>query len=208
MNVSFTTTACSRPEILRKTYESFSSNLTGIDFSKSTLYINIDPVPEAEKQQATLEVAKSFFGNVVHRTPDKPNFTAAVNWLWSQADSDYIFHLEDDWELLRSIGMNDVLKRFDDPDILEVAFRAYKYPYKSLCLSPSVWRKSLYKRFAGKLNEELNPEVQLRVDGIFPKNITCMGKRPIIKDTGRPWLSKSDFQRPKTKARFTSWEKK
>ena len=46
MELEFTTTACNRPEILEKTYKSFTTNLKDINFNKSTLYINIDPSPD------------------------------------------------------------------------------------------------------------------------------------------------------------------
>lgn len=208
MNISFTTTACCRPELLRKTYNSFYENIKGIDFSKITLYINIDPLPDVKNRDETLEVAKKYFKNVIYRFPETPNFTSAINWLWSNADTDYIFHLEDDWILTSPVHIEDIVNRFDENEVMEVALRAYPYEYKKLCLSPSFWRKSLYKRFAGHLDENKNPEVQLRVKGISPDNISCIGEYPIVKDIGRGWLSDSKFKRPITKSVFTSWEKK
>ena len=48
MNINFTTTATVRPDILEKTYKSFTNKLVGIDFSKTTIYINIDLLPNTK----------------------------------------------------------------------------------------------------------------------------------------------------------------
>lgn len=206
MNVSFTTTATCRPEILRETYRSFSENLKDLDFSNVTLYINIDPVPDGSLAQDTLEVAQAHFGRVVHRFSEKGNFTAAVNWLWSTASTDYIFHLEDDWTLDRPVSMDELMSHFENPKVMQVALRAYPYEYKKLCLSPSIWSKTLYKRFAGKLVETSNPEVQLRTDFVNSDMIRCVGSKPVIFDIGRKWLDEQGLKRGKIKNLFTTWE--
>ena len=205
-SISFTTTATCRPEILRKTYQSFSEHLKDLDFSDATLYINIDPLPDPKLRETTLEIARGHFGRVIHRFPEKPNFTSAVNWLWTTAETDYIFHLEDDWKMNSPLSINDILDQFKDPQVMEVALRAYPYPYKVLCLSPSVWSKSLYKKFAGKLDESMNPEVQLREDFVKSSMVRCIGKGAIISDIGRDWLAKQGLTRGKVKNQFTTWE--
>lgn len=206
-NISFTTTATCRPDLLASTYKSFTNNLHGIDLKNTTLYINIDPLPQREYQEETLKVAKEYFGVVNCNMPETPNFTAAINWLWNNADTEYIFHLEDDWLLTKAVDMQEIMKLFKD-DVMEVALRAYKYEYKKLCLSPSIWSKALYGKFAGTLDETKNPEIQLRQDFVSPSNIACFGKHPIVKDIGRSWLSDTGLRRPKTKVNFTSWESK
>ena len=47
--MEFITTACNRPSVLNVTYDLFTKRLKNIDFKKSTLYINIDPIVAAEK---------------------------------------------------------------------------------------------------------------------------------------------------------------
>lgn len=207
MKLAFTTTATCRPEIIRKTYHSFVKNLKGVDFSKTTLYINIDPSPDKKIREETLDVAKCFFGRVVHRFPEVPNFTSAVNWLWATAESDYIFHLEDDWCLTKEIHIDDIYGQFENPEVKQVALRAYSYKYEKLCLSPSVWAKDVYKNFANKLDEKQNPEIQLRTDFVSPKMIRCVGKKPIVKDIGRKWLSGQGLNKGNKKCNFTSWSK-
>jgi hypothetical protein len=205
MSISFTTTATCRPEILRETLRSFNENLRDLDFSETTLYINIDPLPDASLQEDTLEIARGHFGRVHHRFTKKGNFTAAVNWLWDTAPTDYVFHLEDDWRLDRPVSINELLSHFEDPNVMQVALRAYPYDYKKLCLSPSVLSSKITKRFAGKLDESVNPEVQLRADFVKPEMIRVVGSKPVIFDIGRKWLEGQGLSRGQVKNHFTTW---
>lgn len=211
--LSFTTTSLARPEILEQTYASFLNNIEGADMSKCTLYINIDPIPYSNKigslQKSTLAVAKKYFNNVVYRLPEQPNFTDAVNWCWSSAETPYIFQLEDDWILLKKININNILSLFNKKSALEVILRAYTAKYTKLALSPSIWKYDLYKTFAGNLEITRNPEVQLR-DACFAsafnqKNIIVEGKdNPVVKDIGRKWL-KSKGLKKLGKAKFIQY---
>jgi len=198
--MAFTTTALSRPEILEQTYKSFFTNIEGINISKCILYINIDPVPNSKLQQNTLAVAKKYFNNVIYRLPKQPNFTDAVNWCWSSAETPYIFQLEDDWVLLEKININNIFNLFDKTGALEVILRAYTTRYTKLALSPSVWKYDLYKVFAGKLDVSKNPEVQLRssrfAEKFTKKNIITVGKNIIVKDIGRKWLELKGLKKP------------
>jgi hypothetical protein len=199
--ISFCTTALSRPDIIDQTYKSFTKNIKNLDLSSCILYINIDPIPNDEKlQQETLEVAKKYFNNVIHRIPNEPNFTVAINYCWESAETPYIFHLEDDWVLTKEIDINEVMRFFGNSNKLEVIFRAYSYKYTKLVLSPSIWKYDLYKIFAGNLKTSLNPEVQLRdkrfADFFNQDSIVAIGNKPIIKDIGREWLFSKNLKKP------------
>ena len=198
--LSFTTTALSRPEILDKTYKSFLNNIKGENISKCTLYINIDPVPNNKLQQDTLIVAKKYFKNIIYRMPEQPNFSDAINWCWSNAKTPYIFHLEDDWLLLKEIDINNIFSLFNKTKALEVILRAYNTKYNKLALSPSIWKSSLYKIFAGKLDININPEVQLRdkkfAHAFTKNNIIVEGRNVIVKDIGRNWLKNKGLKKP------------
>lgn len=198
--ISFTTTALARPEILEQTYKSFSNNIEGLDMSECTLYINIDPVPNNKLQEETLLVVKKYFNNVSYRMPEQPNFTNAVNWCWSSANTPFIFHLEDDWILLKKINISSIFDLFDKMGALEVILRAYATKYNKLALSPSIWKHSLYKTFAGKLDVNINPEIQLRnkkfAKSFCKKNIMTTEKHIIVKDIGRDWLKNKGLKKP------------
>jgi len=222
--MDFTTPATVRPEIVDATYSSFSKNLKGIDLKKCRLFINIDPLPNGVNRKGITEVAKKYFKKVYPNYPEKPNFTAACNWVWSHAETEYIFHLEDDWLLLEKVSVPKLLKYFGTHSkLMEVALRAYNYHYSVCPLSPCVMHRKYYKAVAGNLNEEINPEIQLRGrkfgiempshdSKISPKGNVIVypeeRKRIIVKDIGREWLKNSRFKKPKGKSRFISWEKK
>ena len=208
MRLTVTTTATNRPDILAATYESFTSRMRGVDFSKSTLYLNVDPLPISSGRKAAIKVARRFFGNVVHRLPKKANFTSAVNWLWSQPSDEFIFHLEDDWELLENISINTLLGIFkSNPILYQVALRAYRYKYRKFCLSPSLIRRPLYKRMGGRLDESINPELQLRFQPAkMRKRVTAYPDVGIIvKDIGREWIHRFKLRKPSKKCKFISW---
>ena len=206
--LSFTTTALSRPEILEKTYKSFLSNIKGENISECTLYINIDPIPNNGLQQDTLIVAKKYFKNVIYRMSEQPNFSDAINWCWSNTKTPYIFHLEDDWILLKKININNIFDLFNKTKALEIILRAYNTKYKKLALSPSIWKFNLYKTFAGKLNININPEVQLRdkkfAHAFTKNNIIVEGKNVIVKDIGRDWLKNKGLKKP-VKSKFVRY---
>ena len=206
MDLSFCTTAMARPKIVNKTFKSFTGNISGIDFDKTTLYINIEPLPDPSMREDVIIVAHKYFGRVIYRTPDEANFTKAIEWLWGTATEEFIFHLEDDWALNKKVDINDMLDFFKEEDTKQVVFRAYKYAYNKMCLSPSIIRSSWAKRF--KFDTSLNPEVQLRRDFVKSVNIQVPHKKPVVSDIGRKWIKNADYKKPNHKSSFTSWEKK
>lgn len=217
MILDFTTTAMARPEIVEKTYQSFTSKLAGVDYRRSTLFINIDPLPSEGNRDAVVKVARKYFGKVVANQPRKPNFTAAINWLWSNATADYIFHLEDDWILTETVQIGKLMKYFGrEPELMTVALRAYKYHYDKIVLSPSLMKRDFYSRVGGKLDESINPEIQLRgrnfglvmpETGQRTKKVIAYPKRVICRDIGRKWIKGTGYTKP-PKAHFTSWDRK
>ncbi len=218
-DVVFTTTACVRPDILDETYRSFSSNMTDMDLKEYTLYINVDPMPQrtSHTQQDVVNVAEKYFGKVIANTPKEANFCRAIKWLWHQAQSKYVFHLEDDWSLLKPTLFSNILKRFVKYRGL-YQVRLNKNPKKKSAtrlygLSPCVCRKDFYEAVAKNLNPKRNPERQLRDVkswGIaqpskhrvmpFPKNET------IVKDIGRDWRVKHGMSKEINENKFIKWK--
>ncbi len=220
--MDFTTTAMARPMIVNKTYESFSRNLKGINLKNCRLFINVDPLPPDVKRKNVVKVARKYFGEVHANFPEKANYTAAYNWIWSKAETKYIFNLEDDWGLTKEISIESMLQYFEKyPKLMEVALRAYKYRYLSCPTSPSIMHERYYKAVGGKLNEKFNPESQLRGKNfgiempakslkisykgkiiVYPERV----KQVVLKDLGRLWLQRSNYAKPKmSKKLFTTW---
>ena len=225
MKMDFTTVAMARPDIVDRTFDSFSKNLRKINLRDCRLIINIDPLPEGNKRKEVVKVANKYFGEVIHNYPEKANFSAACNWVWSHADTTCIFHLEDDWVLKEPVNVRELLTFFEQHIKLQVVqLRAYRFTYNKIALSPCIMHKKLYQAMGGNLVENINPEVQMRGEkfGIimpYPtKKLTHKGKiitypkdkkRIILKDIGRSWIKKTEYTKQKVKkARFVTWEKK
>lgn len=190
MDLSVTTTATSRPEILERTYSSFCSHIEGL--SQCPLYLNIDSVPKGVNPEILVNISKKYFPNVHWQCPKKPNFTRAVHWLWKQANSAFIFHLEDDWEITENVSLDSLFDLFHANNRLLQIRLSHKVsigcPYG---LSPSIISYKFYKHFVGRLNYANNPEGQLKG---FPEpavqNITIQrypSDHIIIQDIGREW---------------------
>ncbi len=212
MSLEFTTTAMRRPEIIKMAYESFTENLTGIDWGNSTLYINIDPLPEGSKSSDVVDVAKEFFGNVAVRSPSVPNFTRAVQWLWSQVKGPYVFHLEDDWVLNCEIRIEElVAKILEDDACVQCSLRpSRKYTgyINKVSLSPSLLDGNFVRMFYSKFNLDVNPEVQLRSVRLEGGRSTLHKPDELsVTDIGRSWLRSSEYKRP-SKRGFVTWERK
>jgi len=214
MSITFTTTATNRPEVLDRTYASFNSNITGIRLKDCELVINVDPLPSSEKREEAVDIAKKYFGKVTASLPEKPNFTTAINTIWSLSSAAFIFNLEDDWLLTKPVNLDVIMQSMKkNPNCLQCVLRAYNYDYNKMALSPSIIKRKLYSQIAGKLDSSLNPEIQLRDTRITKyelnkKSIMVHGNKPIVRDIGREWIEKSGFKRPDKKAHFNAWVKK
>lgn len=199
MKIDVTTTAMPRPELLDKTYSSFVRH-TDIQFDR--LFLNVDSFPDMsaeerlEKSQACIDVAKKYFHEVISNITEVGCFPAAVKWCWQLADTDYILHLEDDWELFTDACLSDLLPMFT-PDIYQVSLRAYARQTPRFMLCPSLIRQDCYKAVAENLPADKNPEVWIRLQNRW-KSVTYPAipyDKIIIKDLGRDWLRDSKWVR-------------
>jgi hypothetical protein len=225
VKMDFTTTAVARPGVLDQTLSSFSKNLKGLNMKECRMVINIDPLPSNKNRDRVIKVAEKHFGDVLYRLPDKANFTAAYNWIWKNAETKYIFNLEDDWQLSKEIDVPFLMDYFHkNKKLLQVILRAYRYHYRTCALSPSIIHKRMYSAVGGNLDNNINPEAQLRGERfgirmphrgkigshglirVYPKKL----KTIIVHDLGRRWIRKTKFKKSGggKKARFITWEKK
>ena len=172
--LEFTTTACNRPELLEKTYKSFTTHLKGVDFKNSTVYINADPAVNGVDIEKIEVVANKYFGNVFVNYPKRPNFAAAVVWVWSQVKGDYFFHLEDDWKMECDVDIEDMISQLESHDVAQCCLRqkfTLRSPY--LCdpmLPPSLWKTSINKKYLSKMHDRFNPEEQIMIL-FYQKNV-------------------------------------
>ncbi len=206
MKLEFTTTACNRPDVLEMTYRSYTSRLKNIDFSNSTLYINVDPAPNSNNIQYIKTIAEKYFGTVICNFPKEPNFAAAVLWCFNQVKEDMFFHLEDDWILMRDVDINKMVNSLGKNNIQCILNKSSKYMSRKEAgepaLMPSLFSKKYVDKYVALMNDSKNPEAQMKY--IFRKNTDKLRKHRSVlfgsrceysKDIGRQWLRKNGLRR-------------
>jgi len=178
-------TATKRPDVLAKTLDSFKKNL--FKDAPVTVFLNVDPVGSTCDPRVLLEVVLDYFPNVVWRNPAIPDFAKAFKWCWMQSSADWVFHLEDDWELLRPVDMGkliSILEKNKDLALLRLPFfysgedrmknwnkffpwngEFYECPKEmrqgvGFCGHPSLIKGEFVHSIAPHLSEESNPEKQ------------------------------------------------
>ncbi|NJL70648.1 MAG: hypothetical protein HC888_03030 [Candidatus Competibacteraceae bacterium] len=219
--LNFTTTACCRPEVIQITYASFKEKLRDVDWGRSTIFLNIDPVPtdRVGRREAVIDVAKRTFGNVVVNQPETANFTAALKWCWTQQQNDVFFNLEDDWTMTKRVSVYE-LKYLLQGDVVIINLRAYKSIRDNrLCLSPGIVNGRWARDVATRLDINYNPEQQLQghtadneCGGISdPKYLgmqfpICPNRNYVL-DQGRAWLKQQGNAKNGDRFNFTTWVK-
>jgi len=232
--LEFATTACCRPKIVNATYRSFTRLLKGVQWHESTLYLNIDPMPEKRDPMEVVEVAQRYFGNVVYNISEESQFTKAIKWCFQQPKDDMFFYLQDDWQLVKRVRIQELkavlgnrvnLSKYNKEKarVVNVILRAYSsISDHRICLSPCLMDTEWAKEYSLKLDEGLNPERQFRPKGKnnkgggqasskyfvgqqYPAN-NMYGVQ--VKDLGRPWLKKHNLRRNALNWKFNSWIKR
>jgi hypothetical protein len=214
MILDFTITTCLRPDILRRTLESFRANLLGVEWEKCTCYINVDPAgPMPENGIADpAHIAAHFFDHIVPNWPVVPSFPAAVAWCFSQPTAHLCFHLEDDFELLEPIDIEQVKQVMDTEGSAVVNLRLHPFAagVRRCFLSPGLWRSDMMRDFAAQMNVDENPEIQLWRYTDAMKCGRYWPDRIVLRDIGREWLAQSGYKKNVEVAKginpWTKWE--
>ncbi len=155
MKIAVGTTATLRPELLKKTYESFYDKMFKQYRGKVDLFLNIDMIGgDTSLHPAIVDIAHKYFPSIKKiRTPKEPSAPQAVKWIFDnciQGNYDYLFFLEDDWFLNLSVDLNHYLfvinkhtsyahlrlNRDSTIDIKDSTFLFYERPHK--------WNKFLF----------------------------------------------------------------
>lgn len=216
-NTCVTTTAMPRPELLKQTYESFQKGMPWFDFKKMTLYLNIDMFPNTQgkdKVPEILDIARSIFGTVICRNEIEalstiPSFPAAIKWLFTKADSEFVFHLEDDWLLLEEVPENIFSYFENNPNLMQIGLRAWKLSEPRFVLSPNIMRSSFCNLVAKDMVMHKNPEQQIRGINPYPPAQSFLywpfEEKVILQDTGRSWMKNTSFARGDGDD-FTKWK--
>jgi hypothetical protein len=135
--------ASRRSDLLARTLDSFNSRLFH-HFRFARVSVNIDPIwGDLSEAERCAEAVRRHFPDADIFQPDVPSYAGAVKRLWERTRSDYIFHLEDDWDLAESVTP-DILRLFDLPRVKQIALKSKEKPWK-------FWRRGAYHYRRGKI---------------------------------------------------------
>lgn len=216
MTCEFFTTATFRPDLLMRTYDSFSKHLKGISLKDTRLILNVDPLPlrgngrfvEAEKREI-LYIAHQYFGDVIYRFAETPSFPRAVEWCFQQANQKYLFGLQDDWLLKTDIDLGEMAFVFESLPKEIVQLKLSPNLSNMITLAPALFRTSFCKSVV--IDDNLGPERQLNVGDSFAIPWTFNSRdyrkqEDVIEDIGREWRSQMGIER-RGDSLFTTWDK-
>jgi hypothetical protein len=148
-----------RPELIERTLRSFQNNLFR-SYADHRLIINIDPVRGRESQatrKEALAVVDRYFTRKKVRLPRRPHFPKAIHWLWAEAESEFVFHLEDDWECVVKLDLERMIAVMrSQSDLLGLRLNAYRTwsdrcrPSSAASRSDWLWNGQYYENSDGR----------------------------------------------------------
>lgn len=184
-------TAVRRPEVIKKTLASFADALD--NYAAHRLIINIDPVGGSHFELTEVfQICKSFFKEFLFRSPSTPSFPKAFQHCWEKSESDIVFMLEDDWELIQNIDVQSILDTLNsEPDLALLRLPMFQstenqmknwnkfFPWNGkyfecpddqrggvgFCGHPSFIKKEFIRNSLPFLSKDLNPEKQFHSRG-------------------------------------------
>ena len=114
-----TMTATLRPELIKRTIESFHKNLFGYWMDFCHIYVNVDNAGCDEEKERIVkfrEIEKfllSYFSpEMVTINYKEPHFPSAWFWCMENTKSRLVFHLEEDWELNYKLNFEEMYGMF------------------------------------------------------------------------------------------------
>lgn len=161
------TVLAGQENIFRSCLRSFTTNLTGIQWQKSKIILNIDPTSKQEADaDAFSAICNQYSGDCLVLPQTQANFPEALERVWYRAiscDAKYFLHMEGDWELMQPVSYQQLCKPLDRPEVYSTTLRYYSFTKPKLCLMPSVWQSDI----AAQLMQDgfprtINPEAELR----------------------------------------------
>jgi len=187
-----------RTELLNLTLASFKKHFLN-QFGNYRIILNVDPVGEENCSQGSiLKLVKRYSDDVIACTPKTGNFSQAVFWAWSQVESPYFLHLEDDWFLKKKVLKDDVFKQLElDGKLAGIRLNLSRNPSErplssnGLSLNPSIFRTSVIKSLLKEFDIAKDPEKQFRNnESLKMQNFVYYGKpneNSYVVDTGKKW---------------------
>lgn len=207
-------TAIRRPKILEMTFKTFRKYL--FKNQKCRLIINVDPIGEVVRSDTIINICKEYFEDVYINTPETPNFIKAWKWVFSNCESKYIFHLQDDWKLNIPPELDEMmwyLDSYENLACIRLLARHIKGTGKPLdgkvyinnlyVDHPALWKLQFYKDILPYFNINYGTEYQVRgrctenadeINKVLKKwNFGLYRKAGMVIDLGRDWLENSNL---------------
>jgi len=185
--IDITMTAVRRPEILKRTLHSFYTKCFAPIIHQCRLVVNIDPVGDNVPAHEMVPIIEAFFKYYHVRMPIDPSFPEAFRWTWENVSAPYVFHLEDDWELLYNVDIFDMIRMMENhPRIASLRLPFFRSTQKDMknwnlffpwngeyfecpedlrktagfCGHPALLRSEFVQKCAPLIDTRLNPEKQ------------------------------------------------
>jgi hypothetical protein len=213
-NIDITMTCVLRPSMFDETLSTIKNHVCKDNLDSFRLIINVDPIGEKVSPNTVVDVAQSHFKEVVYNIAPKPSFPKAVKWVWSQVESPYVLHWEDDVNILYDIDIEHmimILKKHKKLSSLRLyravtpkkrifsEFRCNWYYdddgfylanrwQEQFGLNPILIKKAFVDEAVVRLKDNFNPEKQFRYNNIHMRPLISNWSYGLYTKPGLPRL--------------------
>lgn len=187
--VDFAMTSVLRPKLFEGTLKTINKGiLRHAEDVEFRLILNVDPVGEKVDPMEMVDVAREFFDDIKYNITETPSFPKAVKWVWSNTTAPFVFHWEDDVNLLRKVDVVDMIKilkkyknlsslrlyksKVPKRDLMKTFGSLWKYHpegfymakswQRQFGLNPILIKKAFVKEAVERMVDNFNPEKQFR----------------------------------------------
>lgn len=205
-------TAVLRPSILSETLIKIRKHVCKGKEDNYRLILNVDPVGENIDPEQVIKVARKNFKNLVYNIAEKPSFPHAVKWIWSQVEAPYVFHWEDDVNILYDIDVEHMISILKNNKNLS-SLRLFKaatpkknrffhfncnWTYnnegfyiasdwkKQFGLNPILVKKEFIVEAVSRMKDDVNPEKQFRYSQEYMRPLIKKWKYGLYTNPGAP----------------------
>lgn len=231
--IDITMTAVLRPKILDETLRKIIKYVVD-DPDRFRLIINVDQVGEKIKPAKIVKTAERHFKNVISNIAKTPSFPKAVKWVWENSDAPFVFHWEDDVNILRKINVNKMINILnEDEDLCSLRLYKFRIPRKKkfntfsckwyynekgyyiandwerqFGLNPILIKRAFIDEAVKRMVDNVNPEKQFRSSQEYMVPLIKKWKYGIYSRPGEgPLINGKKGQRWKNKMRLQKPDK-
>jgi hypothetical protein len=201
MKIALTITHCKRLELLKIVLSDFINYINGLDLISDVILYD-DSGTESDRVEILKLIMTLFKGKKIQFRFYNPEDILSKRrhrfimsqWIVDISEYDYIFHLEDDWEMTSNINLNEIIDVFENNPIVGYIGLTHDKPrwvpdvYGSQVLYKDFWKwnfkKSLGDYWFSPKNSNKKyynwPGFSLRPGMFNVKNILTLGDIPDV----------------------------